>query len=152
MLRKLLINQTKTFIMANHSIVLTVNTASIPASPTTKELIDANCSFGQTSGSNEEYNVNVVNTDTVTWSGSTSTANHVVYITHIDYESGTNLFGSTDLTPASVGESVVGTVQNAGTSKLVDTYKILFDVFKNGALWGSYEIDPKITMTSGGAR
>ena len=138
--------------MADHPIVLTVNTASIPASPTTTALTDQNCSFGQTSGSNEEYNVNVVNNDTVTWSGSTLTANHIVYITNIDYESGTNLFGNTDLTPASAGASIVGTVQNAGTAGLVDTYKILFQVYKDDVLWGSYEIDPKITVSSSGTR
>ena len=141
--------------MVNHNIVLKVNTASIPAAPLNQPITaaqtDANCSFGQTTGSNELFNVNVVNTDTVTWYGQPDPNNDldIVYVTHIDYEEGTNLFGNTDLTPATVGASIVGTVQNAGTASLQEQYIIKFTVYKNGSStpWGYYEIDPVITMS-----
>jgi len=144
--------------MANHTIVLHVNTSSIPASPTTAALIDANCSFGQnkTTTSNEAFNIDVVNNDTVTWYGvSSSNTNDIVYVTEIDYESGQHLFGNHNLTPASVGVSIVGTVQNAGTEGLIEQYKIKFSVFKHGSAPGpghEYEIDPKLTISSGGER
>ena len=100
-----------------HSIILKVNTSSIPAPTDPPNNVDAYCSFdGQTNGvSNENFEITVANGDTVTWSGIPDPANaaDVVKITEIDYEDGTNLFGTADL--------------SSGTSSV-------------------YQIDPKIKM------
>ncbi len=96
--------------------------------------------------------IEVVNDDTVTWRGVANNGIDVVYISDIDYESGANLFGSTDLTPPSyLGPVVIGTVQNADNPGLVETYKIKFQVFVGGqdGPKGYYEIDPKITVSAG---
>ncbi len=136
--------------MANHQIQLNVNTTAIPY-PATTEQTDANCSFqGQTNGvTNELFNVDVNNGDSVTWIGVSSSAptTDTVSITEIDYESGTNVFGSNDLTPESGASTISGTVSNAHDAD-VETYTIKFAVYKNGVLHGNYQIDPKITVSA----
>lgn len=68
-------------------------------------------------------------------------------ITEIDYESGINLFGTRDLYTTPNTNTVTGTIVN-GTTAQVETYIIKFDIFKDGVLKSSYQIDPKIRMKS----
>ena len=140
----------------NHAIVLKVNTSTIPAPTNPPGDIDSYCSFeGQTNGvTNENFEISVNNGDTITWSGipSPANANDVVKITKIDYESGTNLFGTTDLTPTGNANTITGTVANAHSND-VETYKIEFQVFNNNVLKSSgtssvYQIDPKIRVNT----
>ena len=140
----------------NHAIILKVNTSTIPAPTNPPGDIDSYCSFeGQTNGvTNENFEITVNNGDTVTWSGipSPANANDVVKITKIDYESGTNLFGSTDLTPTGNENTITGTVSNAHNND-VETYKIEFQVYNNNVLKSSgtsnvYQIDPRIRVNN----
>lgn len=132
-----------------HSIVLQVNTANIPPSPTTTELIDANCSFqGNSNGvSNENFVIIAANNDTITWSGISVTNPGVdtVVITDIDYEDGKNLFGNSDLQAASGAASITGTIVNAQNND-AESYVIKFAVYNSGVLRGNYQIDPKIQI------
>ena len=140
----------------NHAIILKVNTSTIPAPTNPPGDIDDYCSFeGQTNGvTNENFEISVNNGDTITWSGipSPANANDVVKITKIDYESGTNLFGTSDLTPTGNANTITGTVANAHSND-VETYKIEFQVFNNNVLKSSgtssvYQIDPKIRVNT----
>ena len=137
-----------------HSIILKVNTSSIPAPTDPPNNVDAYCSFdGQTNGvSNENFEITVANGDTVTWSGIPDPANaaDVVKITEIDYEDGTNLFGTADLYPATGANIITGTIANSSKTD-VETYMIKFEVYNNNVLKSSgtssvYQIDPKIKM------
>ena len=140
----------------NHAIVLKVNTSTRPAPTNPPGDIDSYCSFeGQTNGvTNENFEISVNNGDTITWSGipSPANANDVVKITKIDYESGTNLFGTSDLTPTGNANTITGTVANAHSND-VETYKIEFEVYNNNVLRSSgtssvYQIDPKIRVNN----
>lgn len=140
----------------NHAIILKVNTSTIPAPTNPPGDIDSYCSFeGQTNGvTNENFEISVNNGDTITWSGipSPANANDVVKITKIDYESGTNLFGTADLTPTGNANTITGTVANAHSND-VETYKIEFQVFNNNVLRSSgtssvYQIDPRIRVNT----
>ena len=140
----------------NHAIVLKVNTSTIPAPTNPPGDIDSYCSFeGQTNGvTNENFEITVNNGDTITWSGipSPANANDVVKITKIDYESGTNLFGTSDLTPTGNANTITGTVANAHSND-VETYKIEFEVYNNNVLRSSgtssvYQIDPRIRVNN----
>lgn len=138
----------------NHSIILQVKTSVIPAPENPPNDVDAYCSFvGQTDGvTNENFEIEVANGDTVTWSGvpDPAIAADVVKITDIDYESGTNLFGTTDLKPVAGANVITGTVSN-GTTAQVETYTIKFEVYNNSVLRSSgsstvYQIDPRIKV------
>lgn len=133
--------------MASHLISLQVNTQSI--TPTT---IDANCSFeGNTNGvSNENFVIIAANGDLITWSGrSMDSVDDTVNITGINYEEGTHLFGTDDLTPTSADPfRVSGTVINADNAD-TESYIITFDVYNGTTKRGSYAIDPKIMINSG---
>jgi hypothetical protein len=133
--------------MASHLIILQVNTQSI--TPTT---IDANCSFkGNTDGvSNENFVIIAANGDVITWSGnSMDSVNDTVNITGIDYEDGTHLFGTDDLTPTPADPyRVSGTVINASNTDS-ETYTITFDVYNGTTKRGSYAIDPRIQINAG---
>lgn len=133
--------------MASHLISLQVNTGSITAST-----IDANCSFeGNTNGvSNENFVIIAANGDLITWSGrSMDSVNDTVNITEIDYEDGTHLFGTDDLTPTAADPyRVSGTVINANNADS-ESYTIKFDVYNGTVKRGSYAIDPKIQINAG---
>ena len=133
--------------MASHLISLQVNTQSI--TPTT---IDANCSFeGNTNGTtNENFVIIAADGDIITWSGrSMYSVDDTVNITDIDYEDGTNLFGTVDLTPTPADPyRVSGTVANASNADS-ESYIIRFNVYNGTTLRGSYAIDPKIMINSG---
>jgi membrane-associated protease RseP (regulator of RpoE activity) len=138
----------------NHSIILKVNTSGIPAPENPPNNVDAYCSFeGQTGGvTNENFEVSVANGDTVTWSGvpNPANANDVIKITEIDYEAGTNLFGTADLSPIGGAATITGTIANLTTTD-VETYTIKFEVYNNSILKSSggtsvYQIDPKLKM------
>ncbi len=138
----------------NHSIILKVNTTGIPAPENPPNNVDSYCSFvGQTNGvTNENFEISVANGDTVTWSGIPDPANasDVVKITEIDYEAGTNLFGTTDLKPIGGAATITGTIANNTTTD-VETYIIKFEVYNNNILKSSggtsvYQIDPRIKM------
>ena len=140
--------------MADYGIVLNVNTGSIPQTITAPDTIDNYCSFtGQVNDQTpENFNINVDNGDTLTWSGvsSSNPTTDTVPITEIDYDSGNHLFGNDDLRPATGATTITGTVTGA-TDPEVDyeeEYIIKFTDKKNGVLWGSYEIDPKITVSA----
>lgn len=131
-----------------HSIVLQVNTTSIPPSPTTTELIDANCSFqGNSNGvTNENFVIIAANNDTITWSGiSITNPADTVVITEIDYEDGKNLFGNSDLQAPSGASTITGTIVNAQNND-AESYVIKFAVYNSGILRGTYQIDPKIQI------
>jgi hypothetical protein len=136
-----------------HFIILKVDTTNIAAPEDPPNNVDEWCSFeGQSNGvTNENFEISVKNTDTITWSGvSTTNTADTVKITEIDYESGTNLFGTADLLPAAGASAITGTAVN-GSNADVETYKIKFSVYNNGVLKSSdnssvYQIDPKIRM------
>lgn len=138
-----------------HSIILKVDTTDIPAptEPHDANNVDPWCSFeGQSAGvTNELFEIEAAIDDTITWSGvSTTNTADTVKITEIDYEKGTNLFGTQDLYPATGASTITGTVVN-GANADVETYIIKFEVYNNNVLKSSptssvYEIDPKIKV------
>lgn len=138
-----------------HSIILEVDTTDIPAPEDPPNNVDDWCSFkGKSAGvTNENFEISVNNKDTITWSGvSTTNTADTVKITEIDYESGTNLFGTGDLSPTGDASTITGTVVN-GSKADVETYKIKFSVYNNGVLKSSdnssvYQIDPRIRINS----
>jgi hypothetical protein len=129
--------------MANVTVTLTVDTADIQ-----KPNVDAYCSFGQSSGSNEDYTTVANVNDTITWQGASgSSASDVVNITAINYEGGNNIFNQPNLQGNGGNpETVQGTVQN-DTGGDNETYTIFFTVY-NGTNQrnGQFRIDPKIQI------
>ncbi len=108
---------------------------------------DTCCNFGQSSGTNEEYNINVAVGDSITWKGQydgpATTPPTVVNITKIQKEKDSEIFGKPNGVIQGSGspETVEGTVQDH-TSGLDEVYTIFFNL--NGGQ--QIKIDPKITV------
>ena len=129
--------------MANVTVTLTVNTAEIA-----KPDVDDYCSFGQSSGTNEDYTTVANVGDTITWQGaSSSSVTDVVNIVSINYTGDSNIFGQ-NVIQGNNGdpETVSATVQN-NTGGEDEIYTINFTVY-NGTDQrnGQFSIDPKISI------
>jgi len=129
----------------NHTITLHVTCSSV-----TNQTKDSCCNFGQSSGSNESFNINVNVNDTVTWvgqyDGPATTTPTVVNITKIQKERDSEIFGKSNGVIQGSGspETVEGTVQN-DTAGLDEVYYLFFNL--NGGQ--QIRIDPRITVNTG---
>jgi plastocyanin len=125
--------------MANHTVTLNVDT-SVNLTP---QNVDDYSNFGQSSGSNENFNTVVNVGDTVTWQGLSSTQPSVtVNVTKIQKNGGSDVFGASVINGSGNPETVVGTVQN-NTNSENEEYSIFFNVSNQN---GTFNIDPKISV------
>ncbi len=127
--------------MANQTVTLNVDT-SVNLTP---QNVDDYSNFGQPSGTNEDFTTDVNVGDTVTWTGQSSTQPSVtVNITKIQYDGGSDVFGTPVLGGTGSPETVVGTVEN-DTGGDEETYTIFFTVSNQN---GTFHIDPKILVNT----
>lgn len=124
--------------MANQTITLYVNT-SVNLTP---QNVDTYCNFGQSSGTNEDFTTDVNVGDTVTWEGSATAGSGTVNIEKVQYEGGSDVFGTSVLDGTGSPKTVNGTVAN-DTGGDEETYTILFSVSNQN---GTFRIDPKIQV------
>ncbi|MGB5237446.1 MAG: hypothetical protein WBM43_08645 [Flavobacteriaceae bacterium] len=122
-------------------------TLHVTCAEVTNQTKDTCCNFGQSSGTNEEFNINVAVGDKIKWKGQydgpATTPTPVINITKIQKERDSEIFGAPNGVIQGSGspETVEGTVQS-DTSGEDEVYTIFFNI--NGGQ--QLKIDPKITV------
>ena len=120
-------------------MTVTLHVDASTANVITNANVDTYCNFGQASGTNENFTINVNAGDTITWVGVANPASVIVTVTQIVYEGNQNVLGGNGTINGNVGH----VLPTAGGEN--EIYKIFFTVSNQR---GVLHIDPRINVLS----